>query len=82
MKEPLRGRGQVGEGGVGIIFLAFLGAVAVIFQVPRVMLAAAHLGRGTPAPEQAPLGEEGQQTCQKTASTGPGVEPESTATLV
>ena len=81
VKEPLRGRGQIGEGGVGIIFLAFLGAVAVMFQVPRAMLAAAYLGRGTPAPEQAPLGEEGRPlTCQKTASTGPGVGPESTAT--
>ena len=44
-------RATSGEGGEGIIFLAFLGAVAVMFQVPRVMLAAAYLGRGTPAPE-------------------------------
>lgn len=51
-----------------------------MFQVPRATLAAAYLGRGTPAPEQAPLWEGRPLTCQETASTGPGVEPESTAT--
>ncbi|KAM9249681.1 plakophilin-4 isoform 5-T5 [Dugong dugon] len=36
-----------------------------------------------PAPEQASLVEEGQpQTCQEAASTGPGMEPETTATTI
>uniref|UniRef100_A0A8I3S683 Plakophilin 4 n=1 Tax=Canis lupus familiaris TaxID=9615 RepID=A0A8I3S683_CANLF len=39
--------------------------------------------RGMPAPEQASLVEEGQpQTCQEAASTGPGMEPETTATTI
>uniref|UniRef100_A0A8C0T6V1 Plakophilin 4 n=1 Tax=Canis lupus familiaris TaxID=9615 RepID=A0A8C0T6V1_CANLF len=38
---------------------------------------------GMPAPEQASLVEEGQpQTCQEAASTGPGMEPETTATTI
>lgn len=36
-----------------------------------------------PAPEQASLVEEGQpQTRQEAASTGPGMEPETTATTI
>lgn len=36
-----------------------------------------------PAPEQASLVEEGQlQTHQEAASTGPGMEPETTATTI
>lgn len=36
-----------------------------------------------PAPEQASLAEEGQpQTHQEAASTGPGMEPETTATTI
>uniref|UniRef100_A0A8C7AZ45 Plakophilin 4 n=1 Tax=Neovison vison TaxID=452646 RepID=A0A8C7AZ45_NEOVI len=38
---------------------------------------------GMPAPEQASLVEEGQpQTRQEAASTGPGMEPETTATTI
>uniref|UniRef100_A0A8C4PVJ8 Plakophilin 4 n=1 Tax=Equus asinus asinus TaxID=83772 RepID=A0A8C4PVJ8_EQUAS len=39
--------------------------------------------RGMPAPEQASLVEEGQpQTRQEAAATGPGMEPETTATTI
>ncbi|KAF7472034.1 Hypothetical predicted protein [Marmota monax] len=42
-----------------------------------------NLERGMPAPEQASLVEEGQpQTHQEAASTGPGMEPETTATTI
>uniref|UniRef100_A0A8C6GA37 Plakophilin 4 n=1 Tax=Mus spicilegus TaxID=10103 RepID=A0A8C6GA37_MUSSI len=41
------------------------------------------LERGMPAPEQASLVEEGQpQTHQEAVSTGPGMEPETTATTI
>ncbi|KFO22420.1 Plakophilin-4 [Fukomys damarensis] len=45
--------------------------------------AESQVNRGMPAPEQASLVEEGQpQTHQEAASTGPGMEPETTATTI